>query len=235
MKKITLIIVFIFLATVVSSVIGQTKISSPAATVIPTVKPEDVEIKNLKDKIATKVAQLRKRNQDIVTGYIAKLSDSGFRMRLDDEREFDVKIDPVLTKIFQIAGNVTKEVAQKDLKKDSYVIINGPQIDKTITANDIYVDEQFFVGVGKVTEVNKDDLSIKVTTADKEIYTLDIEVGTKQMILNIKTHEIEKTGFSKFKEGDTTHFVFKKSATDEAAIRFSATRTLIIPQEYFIK
>ncbi|MDO9027431.1 MAG: hypothetical protein Q7U68_01010, partial [Candidatus Roizmanbacteria bacterium] len=64
---------------------------------------------------------------------------------------------------------------------------------------------------------------------------------TKQFIVNIKTLEIERVGFSKIKEGDTVHFVVKKTGNplrqlaDGGNNNYSAIKILIIPQEYFIK
>ena len=45
---------------------------------------------------------------------------------------------------------------------------------------------------------------------------------------------MERIGFSKIKEGDSVHFVFKISG-DEKNNEYSADKILVIPQEYFIK
>ena len=86
----------------------------------------------------------------------------------------------------------------------------GPTVDKSINANVVLVDDAYIVQSGKITEINKTDFFIKVTSQDKEEYTLDIEAGTKQNMINPKTLEIEKIGFSKIKEGDVVHFAAKK-------------------------
>jgi hypothetical protein len=87
---------------------------------------------------------------------------------------------------------------------------------------------------GKITDINKDDFSIKVSTTDKDTYTLDIENSTNQTLMDIKTLELDKIGFSKLKEGDTIHFVIKKTGTEKEK-RFTAIKLVIIPQEYFQK
>lgn len=53
-------------------------------------------------------------------------------------------------------------------------------------------------------------------------------------MVNIKTLDLERVGFSKVKEGDTVHFVVKKTG-EEKNNSYSAIKILIIPQEYFIK
>ena len=110
-------------------------------------------------------------------------------------------------------------------------------VDNVITANVVLIDENFLVNSGKITEVDKENYNIKVLTSDKNTYNLNIETYTKQFMVNIKTLGIEGVGFSKIKEGDTVHFVVKKIGNPPAGgnNNYSATKILIIPQEYFIK
>ena len=58
--------------------------------------------------------------------------------------------------------------------------------------------------------------------------------ATTQQLMDIKTLELSKVGFSKYKEGDTIHFVFKKIAGAKEN-RYTALKVVIIPQEYFQK
>ena len=112
----------------------------------------------------------------------------------------------------------------------------GDSLKKTLSkiASSIFVDESYIVESGKITEVNKDSYSVKVMNSAKEIFTLDVEFYTKQLILNIKTLELERTGFSKIKEGDYAHFVVKRGININDN-KYSVQKILIIPQEYFIK
>jgi len=105
----------------------------------------------------------------------------------------------------------------------------------TITANEIYVDEKYLAKVGRVTEIDSVNYTLKLMTPEKENYNLDIESSTKQSILNIKTLDVEKSGFSKIKEGDMIHFVVKKTAYEQKDNSYSAIKILTIPQEFFIK
>lgn len=88
---------------------------------------------------------------------------------------------------------------------------------------------------GKITEVNKDDYYIKVITSTKDTITLDIENATSMTMMDIKSLEAAKVGFSKLKEGDTIHFTVKRTGDEKEQNRYSAERLLIIPQEYFLK
>lgn len=235
MKKniFNLFITSLFLVLVVSS-----SAQTATVTVEPTttaVKEQTDEIKDLKDKIATKVAELQKENQKAIAGLVLSNKDGVVSVKANDDAEYEVNIDDTLTKIYQITGAGKKEVKFSDVKKDSYIIVSGPLIDKTVTANFIYLDEQFLVKAGKITEANSDDYFIKVTTTEKDDYTLDIETTTTSQMLNIKTLVPEKIGFSKIKEGDTIHFVVRKTGQEEESNRYSASKILIVPQEYFMK
>lgn len=207
---------------------ATTKTVSPSAQVTVT-----EEIQDLKEKIATKVAELRKKNQRAVAGIIIAIKDLNITIKTDNG-DYDIKVDEALTKVYTI-GTTKKEIKAGELKKDSYIIVTGPMLDKTIDANYIYQDEQFIVKAGKITDINKDDFYIKVLTTDKDTYTLDIENSTTQQLMDIKTLSLDKIGFSKLKEGDTIHFVFKKTGTEKEVNRYTALRVVVVPQEYFQK
>ncbi len=241
------IITFITIINFITSpsLSAQTRTASPSASPSASVKPTksaspsgnvvDREIQNLKEKIATKVAELRKKNLKAVAGVIEESSKDTLTIKSVDGEEYTVTLDDSLTKIFQIAGAAKKELKASDLKKDGYAIVSGPVSDKTVTANYVYLDEQYIVKTGKVTEVDKEENIVKTLTSDKDNYTLDIEVASKMQMLDSKTLEIANTTFSKLREGDTIHFIVKKTGKEKEVNRYSAERILVIPQEYFIK
>ena len=220
MKKILislLITSFIF----VGQVFAQTATSSAS---------DEANIKAFKDKIANVI----KKSDKALSGFVTSNDGSTIKIKAEDDTIYDVKLDSQLTKYFTISGTTKKEIKVSNISKDDYVIVTGVQTDKSITANSIFIDEGYIVESGKITEVDKENYSIKVINSAKETFTLEVETSTKQFILNIKTLEIEKTGFSKIKVGDDAHFVVKKgiSVKDNT---YSAEKILIIPQEYFIK
>jgi len=220
------------------NVIAQTP--SISASSSPTVAV-DKDIQLLKDKIANKVSEIRKQNNKAISGFVLNID--GNTMKLSNNGEVNqVKFDNTLTKVFKVLGTTKKEIKTDDIAKNDYVIVSGVVADNVITANVVLIDENFLVDSGKITEVNKETYNIKILTSDKNTFSLDIETSTKQYMLNIKTLLIETIGFSKLKEGDTVHFVVKKTgdplrqlADGEKNNNYSAIKILIIPQEYFIK
>lgn len=194
----------------------------------------DKDIQNLKDKVATKVAELRVKNNKAISGFITDMAGNTINIRTKDDQLYEIKLDDALTKYYKVAGNGRKEIKLSDIEKGDYVIAAGVINDKSVNANFVYIDESYIVKTGKVTEANNSTYVLKVVTTDKDNYNLSIETTTKQQIVNSKTLVVERVGFSKIKEGDTIHFVVKQTG-QEKNNTYSALKILIIPQEYFMQ
>lgn len=235
MKKIFITILsFVFL--IIPVVSAQTPSVTSPEVISPTLSTEEADIQNFKEKVATKVAELRRENNKAIAGTVTSTEGTTtMKFVTDNDVEFDVKLDENLTNYFQIAGTAVKEIKKEDVKKGDYIIVDGVVNDKTVQANSVYVDTLLLVLTGRIIEVNSDDFSIKVLGNDKETYTLDVQSATRQMLLNTTTLTEEKIGFSKIKEGDSIHFVVEKTGAEKEVNRFDAIKFLIIPQEYFIK
>lgn len=179
---------------------------------------KDIEI--LKEKIASKVAELRQENNQAFSGRIININNKQIEIKDNNEQKILVKLDESLTKYYQIKNNQKKEINFSDLKKDDYIIVTGIATDKEINADSIFIDEKYLVDFGQIIEINRQEYWLKVLTLTNENLILDVETFTKQVILNIKNLQLETIGFSKIKEGDMINFVVKdeKSKRD----RFSA-------------
>lgn len=230
-KILTILIVGFF----VFSGFGKTLAQTPSKEATPSSAQEQKEIENLKEKLASKVAELRKKDQKAVSGNITETTKTGFAMKSLDDTIYEIKADTDLTKIYLIQGALKKEIKLPNLKKGDYVIVTGLIDGKTINANFVYQDEQFLAVTGRITEVNKTDFFLRVISPEKDTYTVDIENSTKRNLLDIKRFVEEPISFSKIKEGDTIHFIAKKTGTEREKNRYSAQKILIIPQEYFMK
>lgn len=230
-KQLIFILMFLFLFT--STVFGQTL--SITQKISPTKSAADNNaVENLKEKIANKVEELRKKNNRAVAGKVLSISSSLIKIRTFKDEDFDIKLDDTLTKYYSILGSQQKEITSDDISKDDYIIVTGVITDKTVAANSIFIDQQYFIGSGKISQVDKDNYILKVITSDKAVYNLSIETFTKQQMVNIKTLDMERVGFSKIKEGDSVHFSIKVVG-NEKNNEYQADKILIVPQEYFIK
>lgn len=200
-----------------------------------TLSSQDKEIQLLKDKLASKVAELEKKEKKAISGFVRENKNNKIALIGLDETSYEVRLDDLLTKVYDIASGQKKEIKTNALVKNDYIIISGPISDRVITANNIYKDEQFVLGSGDITEVNKTDNFLKIMNSEKETITLDIETDTKRFLTDVKNFTTETVGIAKIKEGDVVHYVYKPSTAGREKNRFSATKILIIPQEYFHK
>ncbi|MDP3974617.1 MAG: hypothetical protein Q8P65_01360 [bacterium] len=222
--KLKYILIYIFAFIFISSgiVIGQSTNS------------EFEEIQNFKEKLASKVAELQKKEDKALSGFLILKKDKSLTIETTDNEQFSVELDDLLTKYFQVNASVLKEITLDDFEVDDYIIITGPISGKVITANNVYKDENYTSASGIVSDTGQGDFALQVVTLENETLTIDIETATKRKILNIKTLKLEDVGFSKIKTGDVLHFFYKKISNEDEK-KYSATKILVIPQEYFSK
>ncbi|GIW65001.1 MAG: hypothetical protein KatS3mg092_0934 [Patescibacteria group bacterium] len=236
MKKIlTIILILISFSFLAFFSYGQTITPEASSTPKISITNQDQKaIENLKEKVANKVQEIIKKNNKAIVGRVTSISDNLIKIKSVDNKEYEIKIDSTLTKFYKISGVNQKEIKIDDIAKNDYLIVSGIINDKTVDANAVFIDQPFLVESGKVIEVNKENYTVKVITSDKTVYTLSFETFTKQYILNIKTLDIEKSGFSKMIVGDRIHFIAEIKG-NEKDNTYEAAKTLLIPQEYFIK
>ncbi len=225
MKKILLLL--IILVFVFQTPFSYAQVSSSSSDL--------KDIQQFKDKLASQVAQLAKKNDLATAGVVTSISSTALKIQTRDDTAYQIKIDKDLTKYYLIQNNQQLDMSFSDIKKGAYIIATGPIASQTVNANDIYQDEQIIVGSGKITEVNLTDYYIKILTSEKDTFTLDIKTNTKKNMIDIKTLELQPTTLSKVKEGDTLHFAAGKTGKEQEKNRYSALKILIIPQEYFQK
>lgn len=231
MKKIGLIHLFSLLifVTVVSGVLAQTTSTDSAGR-------KSKEVEQLKEKIAQKVANIVKKDTKAYAGYVQEIKGKIIKIKgTGDTVVTQIETDDVLTKYFQIGTVEKKDADFKDIEKGDYIIISGPRDAEKVNANTIYIDTPYSVGSGKITEVDSVANTIRVVTLDRADLILDIETTTTLQIMDSKTLELGKLGFSKIKIGDTVHFVFKRSETPNKDKKYTAGKIVLIPQEFFEK
>src|SRR3989338_4826644 len=193
MKKIQLISCLV-MGCLVTLLIGNkimAQTPSTSASSSPTMVVSK-DIQQLKDKIASKVSEIRKKNNKAVSGFVVRNDGDKIKINNDGE-ENEIKFDNTLTKYFKILGTQKKEIKVDDIKKNDYVIVSGVVSDNMITANIVLIDDNFLADSGKITEINKDNYYVKVISSDKNTYSLDIEIYTKLFMVNIKTLDLERS------------------------------------------
>ncbi len=235
MKKITYILVLIVIHAFVlvastNAVEAPTPTATESATPTPTSKL-DITVESLKKRIETKVQEMSKKSKKMIAGIVEDVTDSTATIKTDTDVEYKVSLDETITTIKKTGIGEEGDLELADLEKGMFTLVTGPMIENQVTANVLYVQKQHLVIQGLITNITKSSFTLDVTTIDKDTFTLDIEDDTQQTLMDSKTLELAKTGFSKMRIGDTIHAVIDKPSSDSKSTK--AHRILILPQEYF--
>jgi len=190
-------------------------------TPTPTVSDKTKQIDDLKERLATKVAELKQSQRQAIYGTIKSVSVSTFTVETATK---DLKIE--LTddiKIFQKIKGIRTELKIENLEKGDIVTVFG-EYDATLEllkAKVVFIQSAGPIRIaGIITEVNKTDYTITILTADTKTYTIDFETITKTSVWNGK--ELQKGGFSKLIVGNIIHVTGSAVAKQEN--RVSAAR-----------
>ncbi len=195
-----LIIVIAFTIFFPNATHAATKSSAtPSAT--PISKEIKEKIDDLKERLATKVEELRRTSPKAIHGTITNISLSSATIDTGQKAyKIELTDNIVVTQI--IKGKRTKSKIDT-LKKDDAVTIFGTY-DETLDilqAKHIVIEskQQPKRLHGTIAEINKKDNSFTMKCIDGTIYTIDVETTTKNNSW-LPGKEIQKSGFSKLEQ-----------------------------------
>lgn len=217
-------LVIVLLAYPTSKALAQTPIATSTATPKAAV---NAQLEELKDRLATKVAELRDIVRRAVTGTVKTVSISSATV---ETKTKDIKIelgdDIVVT---QVINGKRTPLTIEDLAKDDRVTVFG-SYDATLDllkARVIFIESSRVVEriTGTVTDVDQKAFTITVQTLGGTTVIVDIEKATKTVVWT-KTDGVAKGGFSKILTGDTVHVT--GTAVPKEENRLSALRILDI-------
>lgn len=190
--------VMVFAATATPS--ATPKISTASAT---TKKIED-----LKDRLATKVAELRQTSRRALYGTVKSTSITSFVV---ETKTKDVKIEMLdEIKVIQYLKGKRTSLTTDDIAKGDLVTIFGEH-DTTLDllkANIVFIQSADPARVsGVVTARDDQEFTLTMTTPQNQSYIIDIEKVTKTFAWDRTKKEIVKSGFTKIAVGATVHIV----------------------------
>lgn len=222
-NKISLILIIaISLTSLTQSVYGQTTTTKPTGG---TGEKLIDEINNLREKVASKVAELNlveKRGIFLtvtdVTGNKISGTDITNEARITDVDEL-TKFSSPSSKTFGIS----------DITGGSKISIIGlyNKQSKRILARFVATETLPVFITGVISEINKANFTITVLSEDKKNTLVDIENITKTSVYS-KDDGITKLGFSKLSVSDRVHVVGYSDLEEKN--RIAATRVLIFPK-----
>lgn len=198
MKRFFIIIAIIVFAQIPSpSAYAVSLTPNPSPTVSAAQKNEELneQINDLKEKIASRVAQLNLVEKRGIIGKVTDLSNTVLTLEDLNKNLRIVDVDEI-TKFLSIDGKGS--IGISDIKKGQFISVLGTynKNTKRLLARFITVQNVLVSLTGAVTNIDKPDFSITVVGADQKPKIIDIETTTA--IYTFGNDEvIRKTGFSK--------------------------------------
>lgn len=225
MKKIFLPTIFALLCiTMLPLVNAQTATSSSTPK-----EKIDSKVDDLKERLATRVAELRQTAPKAIYGTVSNVTVTTLTV---DTQQKAMKIE--LTddiEVFQILKGKRTTLSTDDIDKNDVVTITG-DYDSTIDilkATTIFIEStvKTIRLHGIISEVNKSDNAFTIKGVDGQTYTIDVETTTKTNTWG--SSGLEKTGFSKLLVGQFVSILGNPDTKDETQIKALRILHLTMP------
>ncbi len=171
------------------------------------------KIKELKDKLASRVAELNLQTKKMIQGEIKTLSDQKIILT-NNNIEINVNLDDDTT-LTQQTGDGKKKTIKVDSMKSGQNIFTWGSFNSgtnVMTASNITVVDMPAIIIGRIKSIDSKNYQLIVTEGNKDIL-VDHDFSTKDLILN-KDYNTAKGGFSKFAEKQLV-YVFGYNTTDK--------------------
>lgn len=206
-------IVFLALVSQVQAV------ATPSAT-----STANKQVEDLKERLATKVAELKKVERKAVFGKVKSVSISSVTIETKT-KNLKIELPDTVVVIQYLKGQRTK-LTTGDIDKDDMVAVFG-EYDATVDilkASVIVIQNTVTQRVtGTITAIDKTDYTLTMTGDDGKTYVMDIETTTKAITWD-QTSGITKWGFSKMNIGNFIEVL--GSPVPKKENRLSAVRIL---------
>ena len=180
--------------------------STLAATATPSATNKKIE--DLKDRLATKVAELRQTSRRAIFGTVQSTSITSFVV---ETKTKDIKIE--LTDDIKVIENLKGKrttITTEDIAKGDVVSVFG-EYDSTLDllkASVVFIQETIPERIsGMVNARDEGEFTLTITTPQGQTFIIDIEKATKALAWDREKKEIVKSGFSKIAVGSTIHVV----------------------------
>lgn len=207
----------------VDSVFAQSP--SPQPTDDDKAESFNKRINNLKDRIASKVAELDLVEKRGVIGIVTDITQTKITLSGEDDANVFIDVDE-LTKF--ASPSAKENFGISDIKKNTTLGVLGiyNKESRRILARFVDVMVPYVTLYGKITDVDEENFAVTLTSEEKKETIIDIETTTKS-IAYTKTGGEKRAGFSQLSIG-TNLLVFGYQNLNTTT-RMSASRIVVLP------
>jgi hypothetical protein len=233
-KNLSLVLVIIIFSSIlnIKFVYGITSSTSSATQKIsPTLKSNQVD--NLKERLATKVAELNSNEKKALNGIVKNISVASFTLE-SVSKDIKIEMNDDLV-IYDLSQNKKTKINISDLSLKDEITVFG-DYDKTLDlmkAKFIYIEptNKSFLS-GFVSEIDLKNYFLTVTNVNKTDIIIDFEKYTKAYDLTLD-NKLNKSGFSKITQSNFVVAYGTENKKD--ANRLSADKITVIELEQIQK
>jgi hypothetical protein len=219
-------LIFALLIAIPSFVFAAT---TPSATLTPKITGDTKQIEDLKERLATKVAQLSQTEKRAISGTVKSVSLASITVETKT-KDLKIELNDGI-KVFQFLKGKRTELTADDISKGDSVVIFG-EFDSTL---DLMKAKVIFIAgfsetrlVGTVTSTDTKEFTISLATVDNQNILIDFERTTKAYEWALGGN-LAKSGFSKIVKG--LPITVLGTMVPKVDNRLSASRILIVTHE----
>lgn len=164
------------------------------------------KIEILKEKIATKVAEIREKEKGAIGGTIKKVSTSTITIATAKGDQTISFLDDVT--YYSLKEGTKKETSAKMIKEQEFITVFGyyDQEKTTLAAKYIYFESPSLHIYGKIVDIDKTNYTITLKEKQGET-VVDVEKYTQTSLFDRKKKNFATSGFSKMKIGNIAHIL----------------------------
>lgn len=217
MKKIYVLLIACYL--LLTPIVGA---ASPNPDPVKDVLEEQVS--DLKDKIASRVAELNLVEKRGIIGTVTDVT--GTQVTLSDLKSDTRFVD--VDELTKFSGE-DPSFGFSDIKKGMSLSVIGLYNKQSRRILARVVEEKSVIKIvhGFVSTIDTENFVINITSSDNEQITIDVETTTKTYSYDTEEKDILRSGFSKIKEGQSIFVV--GSEDREEKDRIDADRVIVFP------
>lgn len=223
MKKIFLLLILLILLSPSIS-LAQTPSITPNEEEIETeaLDSKDEKVDQIKDKVASRVAQLKLVEKRGVVGIVESVNDNEIRINDLNDKTRIIEVDE-LTKYSSEENSFDLTDIQKGTKISAIGLYNKDS-EKLLARFVNEISIPIFLN-GVISDKDDKEFTVTLSTIDEKKYTVDVERITKSF--SFSDGELETTGFAKLETLKNALVIGYVDPKDEN--RISATRIIVFP------
>ncbi len=212
-------ILFIFLK-LGAPVLSQTDTPAPTTKFTPTPTGVNLldkleKIKILKEKVATKVNELRQSEKHAILGTVTDISDDTISIKSENGKDINIQTtEDTLYFSFDKSGKKSQSSVKK-INKDTLISAFGFLEESDMEGKIIYIENPLPIHiVGKILDIDRKNFTLTMKNQSQEEWLIDIETYTRTSLFS-KKDKITKAGFSKLLPSDLLHAIASENTKEK--------------------